>query len=104
LTDALADPDPGVRHATTVALGTVQPDPNAILPALIKVGSDADPLVRAWAVSKLGSALDDEAVGSTVLGATRDRDVSVGNRQSKSSAGIPSRRVSSRSARRSRRP
>src|SRR5262249_3276644 len=35
------------------------------------------PVVRGWAVSTLGSALDDEGVWSTVLGATRDRDINV---------------------------
>jgi HEAT repeat protein len=83
LTAALADPDPGARHAAAVALGMLQPDPKAILPALIEAAGDAgptaDPMVRAWAVSVLGSALDDEGVWSTVLTATRDRDVSVRN-------------------------
>ena len=36
-------------------------------------------MVRAWAVGTLGSALDDEGVWSTVLVATRDRDISVRN-------------------------
>ena len=77
LTAALADPDPGARHAAAVALGRRQPDPKAILPALIEAAGDADPMVRAWAVSVLGPALDDEGVWSTVLGATRDRDITV---------------------------
>jgi HEAT repeat protein len=79
LTAALADPDPGARHAAAVALGRCQPDPKAILPALIEAAGDADPMVRAWAVSMLGPALDDEGVWSTVLGATRDRDIGVRN-------------------------
>ena len=79
LTGALADPDPGARHAVTVALGMLQPDPKAILPALIESAGDADPMVRAWAVSLLGPALGDEGVWSTVLGATRDRDINVRN-------------------------
>src|SRR5262245_9258879 len=77
LTAALADPDPGARHAAAVALGRRQPDPKSILPALIEAAGDADPLVRAWALSTLDSALDDEGVWSTVLGATRDRDITV---------------------------
>ena len=79
LTATLADPEPGARHAAAVALGMRQPYPKAILPALIEAAGDADPMVRAWAVSALGSALDDEGVWSTVLGATRDRDISVRN-------------------------
>ena len=60
LTAALADPDPGARHVAAVALGMLQPDPKAIIPALIEAAGDADPVVRASAVSVLGSALDDE--------------------------------------------
>src|SRR5262249_37072802 len=77
LTAALADPDPGARHMAAVGLGMLQPYSKAILPALIEAAGDTDPVVRGWAVSTLGSALDDEGVWSTVLGATRDRDISV---------------------------
>jgi HEAT repeat protein len=76
---ALADPDPGARHAAAVALGRLQPDPKAVLLALIDAAGDADPPVRAWAVIELGSALDDEGVWSTVLGATQDREIGVRN-------------------------
>jgi len=79
LTAALADPDPGARHAAAVALGMLQPYPKAILPALIEAAGDADTEVRARAVGELGFALDDEGVWSTVLGATRDCDISVRN-------------------------
>ena len=71
LTAALADP--GARHAAAVALGMLQPDPKAILPALIEAAGDADTEVRARAVGVLGFALDDEGAWSTVLRATRDR-------------------------------
>jgi HEAT repeat protein len=79
LTAALADPDPGARHTAAMALGMREPHPKSIIPALIEAAGDADPMVRAWTVSALGSALDDERVWSTVLGATRDRDISVRN-------------------------
>lgn len=79
LTAALVDPDLGARHVAAVSLGMLQPDPKAILPALIEAAGDADPGVRVMALSELASALDDEGVWSTVLGATRDRDVNVRN-------------------------
>ena len=79
LTGALADPDPAARHATAVALGMLEPDPKAIVPALIEAAGDADTEVRGWAVGELGFALDDERAWSTVLGATRDRALNVRN-------------------------
>ncbi len=79
LTASLADPDPGARHAVTVALGLCQHDPKGLLPGLIEAVGDADPMLRAWAVGLLGPALDDEGVWSAVLRATRDRDVNVRN-------------------------
>src|SRR5262249_11360501 len=48
LTAALADPDPGARHAAAVALGMCQDDSKGVLPALIEAAGDADPMVRAW--------------------------------------------------------
>jgi HEAT repeat protein len=79
LTAALADPDPGARHMAAVALGMLEPYSKTFLPALIEATGDADPMVRIWALIGLGSALDDEGVWSTVLGATRDRDINVRN-------------------------
>ncbi|WP_435021390.1 HEAT repeat domain-containing protein [Tundrisphaera sp. TA3] len=76
---AMAGKDPGARHAAAVALAMLQPDAKTISPALIEAAGDADPMIRSEAVGLMGTALDDEAVWSTILGATRDPDLDVRN-------------------------
>jgi HEAT repeat protein len=103
LTAALADRDPGARHAAAVALGMRQPYAKAVVPALIEATGDADPMIRAWAVSTLRHALDDERVWSTILAATGIATSAFATRRSEFSATRLSRRGSPRFARHSRR-
>jgi HEAT repeats len=50
----LDDNDPSVREACAKGLGQIGPDPEAVVPALVKAAKDADEWVRGAAVAALG--------------------------------------------------
>ena len=77
LAAALADPDPGARHAVAVALGVLSTDSKVLRPVLIEAVGDVDPKVRSLAVGQLAPSLDDEAAWAAVLPAIRDPDANV---------------------------
>jgi HEAT repeat protein len=77
LTAAVADPDPGARHAAAVALGVLSTDSKFLRPVLSEAVGDADPDVRSLAVGLLAPSLHDEAAWAAVLPAIRDPDVKV---------------------------
>ena len=66
LVDALANPDPAVRHKSVAVLGRMGPEAAAAVPALIKLLDDPDPDVRkatARTLGQIGPAAKDAVPG-----------------------------------------
>ncbi len=54
LVQALGDNDPGVRAAVADALGRIAPEPEVVVPALLRSAKDDDQWVRGAAIAALG--------------------------------------------------
>jgi HEAT repeat protein len=77
LVEALQDQAPAVRAAAADALGQISPEPEAVVPALVRAGGDGDEWVRGAAVAALGlvqkkAGVDRMDVRPTLIAAMSD--------------------------------